>query len=85
MIASSGKNITYTYSVKFETSKLEWAHRLDHYKKLGDERIHHSQIMLSGGIIALLSFVVYKIIIRVLNQDIRAIHRNINRVQQNRQ
>jgi hypothetical protein len=37
-----GWSFTFTYSVKFKPSPLEWAHRLDHYKKLGNEKIHHS-------------------------------------------
>jgi hypothetical protein len=37
-----GWSFTFTYSVKFKQSNLEWAHRLDHYKKLGNEKIHHS-------------------------------------------
>ena len=59
-------SFTFTYSVTFKPSPLEWAHRLDHYKKLGNEKIHHSQFMLAGGIICALSFVVCRIICGIL-------------------
>lgn len=37
-----GFSVDFTYSVEFRSSELTWAHRLDHYKKLGNENIHHS-------------------------------------------
>ena len=33
--------IAFTYSVKFVESEMAWAHRLDHYVKTGDEKIHY--------------------------------------------
>ena len=35
------RQISFTYEVHFEESKTLWAHRYDHYIKLGDGKVHH--------------------------------------------
>jgi len=40
-------NITYTYSFTIVKSKLTWAHRLDHYVKIGNSKVHWTQILIS--------------------------------------
>ena len=35
------KEVSYTYQVVFKKSDLLWAHRFDHYAKLGNDRVHH--------------------------------------------
>ena len=33
--------VSYTYQVVFKKSELLWAHRFDHYLKLGKSQVHH--------------------------------------------
>lgn len=40
-------NITFTYSVTIVKSKLTWAHRLDHFVKIGNSKVHWTQILIS--------------------------------------
>ena len=68
--------VSYTYQIKFKKSDLLWAHRFDHYMKLGNDRIHHLQFLVSCLIAFMFSFCVYKILQRTLNKDLDRIVRN---------
>ena len=56
------KDITFTYEVHFEKSDTLWAHRYDHYIKLGDGKVHHLQFACSVLISFLFTFIVFKIL-----------------------
>lgn len=71
-----GEDISYTYQIRFKHSQTTWGHRLDHYLKLGNDKIHHAQ-MLIGLLIALVMTCLVKMILnRTLNEDFNRIRRN---------
>lgn len=37
LYVQSGSTVSFTYSVAFVDSPVQWANRMDHYKKLGKE------------------------------------------------
>ena len=74
------KEIHFTYEVRFEESKTLWAHRYDHYMKLGEGKVHHLQFACSALISFLFTFMVFKILQRTLNKDMEMLTRNVNRM-----
>ena len=66
----------------FEESKTVWAHRFDHYIKLGSDRVHHIQFASSVLIAFIITFIVFKILQRTLNKDLDKLTRNLGRMRQ---
>jgi len=70
--------------VTWRESKLTWAHRLDHYMKLGNNKIHYMQIFFSVSIVLCLSGFAYQTLERSLTEDFSALKRNVNRKRKER-
>ena len=61
----------FTYTIKTEIVKDEsaWAHRMDHYMKMGSDQIHVTAILISLGIISGLAYLLYAWLDRGLKSD----------------
>ena len=62
-----GENISYTYRVRFEESATTWSHRNDHYLKLGNDRIHHAQMIVGCLIALVMTYLARMVLNRTLN------------------
>jgi transmembrane 9 superfamily member 2/4 len=67
---SQDNTIAYTYSVHWSPSKTPWGTRWDHYLNTADTRVHWFSIINSVLVVALLSGMVFMILIRTLSRDI---------------
>eukprot|EP00351_Strombidinopsis_sp_SopsisLIS2011_P005200 CAMPEP_0116879848 /NCGR_PEP_ID=MMETSP0463-20121206/11698_1 /TAXON_ID=181622 /ORGANISM="Strombidinopsis sp, Strain SopsisLIS2011" /LENGTH=171 /DNA_ID=CAMNT_0004529679 /DNA_START=344 /DNA_END=859 /DNA_ORIENTATION=- len=72
-VVREGDPFRFSYSIRTEYSELTWAHRLDHYMKLGKPIIHWTQISITLGIILLTSFTTVQVILSALHKDSKAI------------
>ena len=57
-----GKNISFTYEVYWKKVDTVWAHRFDHYIKLGNDNVHHLQFISSVVIAFIFTFFVFRIL-----------------------
>ncbi|KAF9158573.1 hypothetical protein DFQ26_007464 [Actinomortierella ambigua] len=62
--------VTYTYSVKWESSDTEWATRWDKYLLVGEPKIHWFSLVNSIIIVLFLTGMVAMILLRALHKDI---------------
>lgn len=74
LFIDSGKDtaITWSYSVKWESSKVKWASRWDAYLQMGesdDAQVHWFSIINSLMIVLFLTGMVAMIMLRTLNKD----------------
>uniref|UniRef100_A0A453LM50 Transmembrane 9 superfamily member n=1 Tax=Aegilops tauschii subsp. strangulata TaxID=200361 RepID=A0A453LM50_AEGTS len=65
-----GKDIIFTYDVRFEESEIKWASRWDTYLLMSDDQIHWFSIVNSLMIVLFLSGMVAMIMMRTLYRDI---------------
>jgi len=65
-----GKEIIFTYDVRFEESEIKWASRWDTYLLMTDDQIHWFSIVNSLMIVLFLSGMVAMIMLRTLYRDI---------------
>ncbi|KAL6844942.1 hypothetical protein ACP4OV_025601 [Aristida adscensionis] len=66
----TGKEIIFTYDVRFEDSDIKWASRWDTYLLMTDDQIHWFSIVNSLMIVLFLSGMVAMIMLRTLYRDI---------------
>ncbi|EEC85043.1 hypothetical protein OsI_32361 [Oryza sativa Indica Group] len=66
----AGKEIIFTYDVRFEESDIKWASRWDTYLLMTDDQIHWFSIVNSLMIVLFLSGMVAMIMLRTLYRDI---------------
>ncbi|CBY37016.1 unnamed protein product, partial [Oikopleura dioica] len=74
-VTKDTKQITFSYSVKWEASDIVWASRWDSYLGMGDVQIHWFSIVNSIVVVLFLSGILTMIIIRTLRRDIAAYNR----------
>ncbi|CAG5111259.1 Oidioi.mRNA.OKI2018_I69.chr2.g5584.t1.cds [Oikopleura dioica] len=74
-VTKDTKQITFSYSVKWEASDIRWASRWDSYLGMGDVQIHWFSIVNSIVVVLFLSGILTMIIIRTLRRDIAAYNR----------
>lgn len=67
--------VTWTYSVKWQSSPTAWATRWDKYLHVYDPRIHWFSLINSAVIVLFLSGMVGTILLRVLRKDIARYNR----------
>lgn len=66
--------INFTYSIKVEMDpSMTWSTRLDHYVKIGENKIHWFQLSLSIAIIAICSLIAGNVLDKSLKKDFKAI------------
>ena len=70
--------VTFTYQVVFKKSELLWAHRFDHYLKLGKSDIHFWQFFVALLIAAAGTLSVYIILQRTISKDLEQVNLNRN-------
>jgi len=71
-------SLSYTYRVIFKKSDLIWAQRFDHFLKLGNSKVHHTQFIVACLIALFFTVLVYKILRRTLSKDLMLVARNKN-------
>jgi hypothetical protein len=80
LLSENDIGVDYTWGIEYKLSNNTWAHRFDHYKKMGDEQVHHVQIMTSIGLSFILSFLVWQLVNRMLGKDYDALARNVEKI-----
>ncbi len=70
---SSDSQIEWSYSYQTRPSETTWAHRMDHYYKIGNSKIHWVQQILSIAISVCLIAVICLILKCGLSRDIVSI------------
>mmetsp|Transcript_10366 Transcript_10366/g.14281 ORF Transcript_10366/g.14281 Transcript_10366/m.14281 type:complete len:108 (+) Transcript_10366:557-880(+) len=63
----------FSYSITTKLSALTWAHRLDHYIKLGKSQVHWTQIMITLGIVFFTSVITLHIVLTSLGKDVKSV------------
>lgn len=69
LYAGEETDISFTYSVTIIKSKLTWAHRLDHYVKIGDSKVHWTQIFVSFSMLTIFSIMMMGVLRSTLTKD----------------
>jgi len=78
-ILEKDKNITYTYSVTFEKSNVQWAHRWEMYLYSGmNKEVHWLSVINSFAMVLFLSGMVANILRRTINKDISRYNENLD-------
>jgi len=70
--------VTYTYSVTWRRSEVEWASRWDVYLQMTDDQIHWFSIINSLMIVLFLSGMIAMIMMRTLHADFRRYRENLD-------
>eukprot|EP00096_Caligus_rogercresseyi_P004465 TRINITY_DN1873_c0_g1_i1.p1 TRINITY_DN1873_c0_g1~~TRINITY_DN1873_c0_g1_i1.p1 ORF type:complete len:628 (-),score=180.25 TRINITY_DN1873_c0_g1_i1:314-2197(-) len=70
IIKSQENEVTFTYSVSWESSDIRWASRWDIYLNMADVQIHWFSIINSIVVVFFLAGIIAMIIIRTLRRDI---------------
>uniref|UniRef100_A0A8C5N436 Transmembrane 9 superfamily member n=1 Tax=Gouania willdenowi TaxID=441366 RepID=A0A8C5N436_GOUWI len=73
---SKDNEVLFTYSVRWEESKVKWASRWDTYLTMSDVQIHWFSIVNSVVVVFFLSGILSMIIIRTLRKDIANYNRD---------
>ena len=69
-IMSSDQEISFSVSIKTVNDKsTEWAHRMDHYWRMGNSKVHFMQILISIIIIILCALVICQILRCALQKE----------------
>ena len=73
MLTTVGE-VTFSYSVYTVNDKTtEWAHRMDHYWKMGSGKVHYMQIFVSLLIITMVAMIICQIFKCALKKDFRSL------------
>mmetsp|Transcript_1058 Transcript_1058/g.696 ORF Transcript_1058/g.696 Transcript_1058/m.696 type:complete len:207 (-) Transcript_1058:1086-1706(-) len=68
-LSTISNEVLFSYEVKFQESDLTWAHRSDHYYKLGNSEVHYFGLVFSSLIALGLVVATCKVLFKSLNKD----------------
>ena len=67
-----GEPVTFSYSIfTINDERTEWAHRMDHYWRMGNSKVHFLQLFISLAIVTVATLIISQILRCALNKDIR--------------